>query len=210
MSFANDFGKQKFGKKIRGRFRKTKFTTIWHDNRADVGYTVYNVRENRACGQRVMRGLQLYTVRRRPWSYYERTRHNNCATQTFSGRRRRGYRGSGCATLWAECSRPKGRPISAPRARRRWHCRVQLVYVRARVRVCYNIVFYCHPPNVYVYYMYIGVPTIYLRWVYTPGDHCVWGGGSALSPIADRARSVYNIILYAAHGYRETHRVRYS
>lgn len=81
-----------------------------------------DVRRKRACGQRVMRGLQLCTVRRRPWSYYGRTRHDNCATQTFSGRRRRGYRGSGCATLWAECSGPKGRPISAPRARRCRHC----------------------------------------------------------------------------------------
>lgn len=102
------------------------------------------VRRKRAYGQRMMRrGLQLYTttVRRRPWSYYGRTRHDNCATQTFSGRRRRGYRGSGCATLWAECSGPKGRPISAPRARRRRHCGAKCACrLRVRARVYYNII----------------------------------------------------------------------
>lgn len=138
-----------------------------------------------------MRGLQLCTttVRRRPWSYYGRTRHDNCATQTFSGRRRRGYRGSGCATLWAECSGPKGRPISAPRARRRRHCGARSVRadcgcVRA-FTICY-CVFYCHRTR--VLYMQARTPGVHCEVVRGPGE------GFVLSKVTDRGRLIYTII----------------
>lgn len=78
-----------------------------------------------------------------------RTRHdNNCATQTFAGRRRNGYRGSGCATLWAECSGPKGRPFSAPggRAAGSEHGIRKRALVCVYERVCVRVL--CHPNRV--------------------------------------------------------------
>lgn len=65
------------------------------------------------------------------------------------------------------------------------------VYVRVRARVYYNIVFYCHPPNVRI--LYVG--TYYYRWVYTQGVH--WRGGSALSRTADRDQCIVYYMLQA-------------